>query len=1032
MTSDVPSLDQLEATEIGPESARISVRVNAKNADTKVNFEYRLAGQTTWIAGGPQEPAEGDENRSMERFLSNLMPGQAYEFRVRAVNSVGQSLAQGSFRTLIKPTVTLAAPSIVTSRSAVLNGFVNPHGSPVTSLVFEYGLSENNLNSSVGATPSTVAGETNTSVSALLQEIKPQGATFFYRLKAISAGGVGYSTVASFSLNILSGFARVFPLPPQEANGSVLVTLTPSNIGGWRFIGEQQWRNSGTQVSFLATGDRNIEFRPVPGYIQPPQETVSVVSGGPTTVIEGSYYSSTGSGSGALSVTLKPASLADNNVPQALRAQWRLLGETNSQWKDSDAALTDLSPGDYLIECKPVEGRTTPPVSLVAVKNFETAYATLTYFLADPLTGIPPSPVPFADLATDTVNNAYAHVDQIRSNLGSSSGFVVKQRVVATAGHVVFDDGTLSAVTGLQWLFQRQSGSYEPKPQTPRGFYLFDGYASARSAPGVIPGEGTNSSKNLDVAALYFVANATTNDLNFPGRGGFSGYLASDSITNEFLQSPAQKILVGYPVDGIAAGNQGQMHATLPMIGSPPRAVNFTQAFDRTYVTPDIRGSGGMSGGPLCVKHGDGNFYPAAIYLGGTGQTVVRAIDSPVIDMFNRAETSGSSDSNNTGGGITHTSITTIGPATVAGSLIVRILPASAINAGARWELAPNIPSRADGYRKNSLKTASYTLVLNSISGFQPPSPQTITITGGQLRDITFTYAAYDPPPSIVSASSVVGTRGQLLTYQIVANQSPTSYSLTGSPPTGLGFDTSTGLLSGTLQEAGVFIVTLGATNSGGSGTKTLVLTSRPSIPNQSATAVLGQPINWQIISSESGADLSYAAGDLPPGTSLDEDTGFISGSPTQAGVFSSLCTVTKSGASTSAILTITVSASALDMWRLANFQTTSNAGTAADNEDPDNDGQANIAEYAAGTDPKDPSDLFNILTSTRNGTTFTVTAHGKSSRIYVLERRVSLNTGLWSATESMGPLANDGPVVLTDFNSNGTSTFYRLRVFAP
>ena len=77
-------------------------------------------------------------------------------------------------------------------------------------------------------------------------------------------------------------------------------------------------------------------------------------------------------------------------------------------------------------------------------------------------------------------NLAYAYVGQIRSSVGSGTGFVVKQRVVATAGHVVFDDGTLSAATGLQWLFQRDRGDFEPAPQVPRGFYLMTGYAEQR------------------------------------------------------------------------------------------------------------------------------------------------------------------------------------------------------------------------------------------------------------------------------------------------------------------------------------------------------------------------------------------------------------------------------------------------------------------------------------------------------------------------------------------------------------------------
>ena len=162
------------------------------------------------------------------------------------------------------------------------------------------------------------------------------------------------------------------------------------------------------------------------------------------------------------------------------------------------------------------------------------------------------------------------------------------------------------------------------------------------------------------------------------------------------------------------------------------------------------------------------------------------------------------------------------------------------------------------------------------------------------------------------------------------------------------------------------------------------------------------------------------------------QETGIITGVPTQSGIYSSLCTVTKSGASASAILTITVSASALDVWRHANFQTTANTGIAADAEDPDKDGQNNLAEYAAGTNPNNASDVFKVLTSTKGTTTFTVTAAGKAARSYVLERRATLDIGPWTTVTSIGPLATDGPINLTDPAAPTNSAFYRVRVSAP
>ena len=141
---------------------------------------------------------------------------------------------------------------------------------------------------------------------------------------------------------------------------------------------------------------------------------------------------------------------------------------------------------------------------------------------------------------------------------------------------------------------------------------------------------------------------------------------------------------------------------------------------------------------------------------------------------------------------------------------------------------------------------------------------------------------------------------------------------------------------------------------------------------------------------------------------------------------------MTKGGAVASATFTLTVTATALDLWRLANLGSTSNTGPAADNADPDGDGSSNIDEYAAGTDPNQATDVFKILTTAKNGGGFTTTAQGKASRTYVLERRINLTTGPWTTIDSVGPLAVDGPLNLTDSAPPAGSGFYRIRVTAP
>ncbi|MCU0781975.1 MAG: putative Ig domain-containing protein [Akkermansiaceae bacterium] len=295
---------------------------------------------------------------------------------------------------------------------------------------------------------------------------------------------------------------------------------------------------------------------------------------------------------------------------------------------------------------------------------------------------------------------------------------------------------------------------------------------------------------------------------------------------------------------------------------------------------------------------------------------------------------------------------------------------------------------------------------------------------------VTYTYQAETPPPVLAGAAGATATRGYPLIYQIVADGSPTSYTLTGALPLGVVFNPATGLISGTPDEAGVFPVTVGAANAGGSATRAITLVAKPSLPDQRAAGVLDEPVSYQVQCSESGSGVSFAAVGLPPGLVLDPATGRITGTPTAPGETICSITATKAGATTAALLTVAVTTSPLQNWRLANFGTTENTGPAADGADPDGDGQHNLAEFTAGTGPNDPRDFFRVLTAERTPAGFTVTAAGKAGRSYVLERRDP--AGGWADAAPSGPLAADGTVTLTDPAPPPGSGMYRVKVMAP
>ena len=519
--------------------------------------------------------------------------------------------------------------------------------------------------------------------------------------------------------------------------------------------------------------------------------------------------------------------------------------------------------------------------------------------------------------------------------------------MVATTSEAVFDDAMLSIRTGMEWLLQRDQGTYEPRPLVPRGAHVFDGYASQRIAEGT-PGTLSIDSQNLNVAALYFSEDA--------GRGGFSGFLGGSQQPNEHLVSSSLKTLIGYPSSGVSPSNLGRMHAT----GSSTAA--FTHLSGQVHASGAIRGFGGMAGGPLCVRYQGGAYYPAAIYLGGGAQSLVRAIDGDIITMFNRAEVSGNGGDNDTGGGITQSSFTDIGSTTDPGAIRVNIEPQAARDAGAGWRLSPEASYRQSGSQKSNLTPREYILELGTVSGFQNPGSQTVVIEGGKLTEITYTYQPVNAAPTLSALANITLNPG-----------------------------TASGAIPFTIGDSDTDVSALMVTDS----------SSNPALV-PGANILLGG----------SGANRTVTITPLP---------GMIGTTAVGLNVHDGLLTTSRS-------FVVTVTGTPLETWRFANFGSTLAQGPAADDADPDGDGQNNRAEFAAGTDPNNPADVFRVLTSTLTNGRFTVTAPGKAGRSYTLQRGTS-PSGPWTDIATSGPVSDPRIVTLEDENAPGIKAFYRVMV---
>src|SRR5438067_3036255 len=130
-------------------------------------------------------------------------------------------------------------------------------------------------------------------------------------------------------------------------------------------------------------------------------------------------------------------------------------------------------------------------------------------------------------------------------------------------------------------------------------------------------------------------------------------------------------------------------------------------------------------------------------------------------------------------------------------------------------------------------------LTVNTTTGLisgTPTTAGTYTVTisatnAGGTGSATLTLTIKPPAPVITSPLTATGQAGVAFSYQITATNNPTSFNVTGLLPAGLSVNTSTGLISGTPTTAGIYSVTISATNAGGTGSATLTLTITNPVP---------------------------------------------------------------------------------------------------------------------------------------------------------------------------------------------------------
>ena len=196
-----------------------------------------------------------------------------------------------------------------------------------------------------------------------------------------------------------------------------------------------------------------------------------------------------------------------------------------------------------------------------------------------------------------------------------------------------------------------------------------------------------------------------------------------------------------------------------------------------------------------------------------------------------------------------------------------------------------------------------YPITITANNGVSPAATQSFTLT-------------VNAPPAITSANSTTFTEGTAGSFTVTDTGTPSpTLGESGTLPNGVTFNSSTGALSGTPTQAGMFPITFTATNGIGSPASqsfTLTVDAAPAITSANhATFTQGTAGSFTVTVTGTPTPTLGESGTLPNGVTFTSSTGKLSGTPTQSGTFPITFTATNGvGSPAGQSFTLTVNTS--------------------------------------------------------------------------------------------------------------------------
>ena len=187
-----------KAGEIKLTSARLEGTVNPEGVTATCEFEWGTSpGSLTWKAPCSPAPGSGTSPETVTAQATGLAPQTTYYFRLVAEGQGGKT--EGTMEELEtlpdELAVTTGEATAVEKRGAMLNGEVNPGGSPVQSCHFDYGTTEGALTSEVACSALPPTGSSAVGVSAAVSNLAPN-TTYYFKLVAENEAGPSPSAAA--------------------------------------------------------------------------------------------------------------------------------------------------------------------------------------------------------------------------------------------------------------------------------------------------------------------------------------------------------------------------------------------------------------------------------------------------------------------------------------------------------------------------------------------------------------------------------------------------------------------------------------------------------------------------------------------------------------------------------------------------------------------------------------------------------------------------------------------------------------------